>query len=169
MDLVSKKFEKEGYRTFTNCQTVNLPMSGGNVGGSSGFKKYIAEQTKAGMELGLSEEDAKHLVSSYGSNVPVLFEIIKEEGQEAETYNLPLPVFAKLKYALEHEMALTPVDFLNRRTGMILFNVSLAKECKDAVVNYMADYFDWNNETKNKYSKQLEKAILDATVPLDEQ
>src|SRR5690606_24531758 len=52
LDLVCKKFAKEGYRTFTGCQTANLPISGGAVGGSAGYKKYVAEQTRAGMELG---------------------------------------------------------------------------------------------------------------------
>lgn len=169
VDLVCKKFAKEGYRTFTGCQTTNLPISGGAVGGSAGYKKYVAEQTRAGMELGLAEKDAKELASSYGSNVPLLFSIIKEEGETAEKYGLPVPVFAKLKYALDHEMALTPVDFLNRRTGMILFNIAEAKKYRKAVVDYMADYFSWDDAAKEQYAKELEKAILDATVPFDEQ
>src|SRR5690606_3205676 len=104
-----------------------------------------------------------------GSNVPLLFSIIKEEGETAEKYGLPVPVFAKLKYALDHEMALTPVDFLNRRTGMILFNIAEAKKYRKAVVDYMADYFSWDDAAKEQYAKELEKAILDATVPFDEQ
>lgn len=169
VDYVAKRFQNEGYRTFTGCQTEHLPMSGGNVGGSAGFKKYIEEQTKVGMELGLTEEDARHLTASYGSNVPVLFEIISEGAAEAEKYGLPIPVFAKLKYALDHEMAATPVDFFNRRTGAILFNISLTKKYQDKVVEYMSDYFNWDGEAKEKYTKELQKAILDATVPLDEQ
>lgn len=169
VDYVAKKFQNEGYRTFTSCQTEHLPMSGGNVGGSAGFKKYIEEQTKVGMELGLTEEDARHLTTAYGSNVPVLFEIIGKGAEEAKTYDLPMALFAKLKYALDYEMAATPIDFLNRRTGAILFNIYLAKKYQNHIVRYMSDYFNWDDETKERYTKELQKAILDATVPFDEQ
>lgn len=167
-DVVAKKLKEEFGLAFSNCQTKNLPISGGDVGGSAKFNQFVNEQKKAGEKFGLSQEEAAHLASKYGSNVPVLFEIVKEGMDTCKKYQMPITLFAKLQYALEHEMAATPVDFLNRRTGAILFDISLVRKYKENVIQYMADYFNWNQELKAQYKEEVEAALLDASVPADE-
>lgn len=168
VDLLVKKLQEEGNGTYPNCKTKNMPISGGDVGGSANFKKFVSEQAEIGMNLGLSEEEAVHLASTYGSNVPTVFDIIEEGMEKAKEYRLPLPLFAKLQYALEFEMIATPVDFFNRRTGAILFNISLVRKYQDAVIQYMADYFSWKHDVKMRYKQELESALLDAAVPADQ-
>lgn len=168
-DLVALKL-KEGYGlTYSGCQTKNLPISGGNVGGSAKFAQFLSEQTKAGQVIGLTENEASLLASKYGSNVPALFEIVKEGREQANRYQMPITLFAQLQYALEHEMAATPIDFFNRRTGAILFDIALVRKYQDNVIQYMADYFDWSKGQKGQYKQELELALLDASVPADEQ
>ncbi|WP_077213621.1 glycerol-3-phosphate dehydrogenase/oxidase [Bacillus dakarensis] len=167
VDLLAKKLQEEGNGVYPKCKTKNMPISGGDVGGSSNFEKYVSEQTKIGTELGLSKEEASHLASTYGSNVPVVFDIIKEGQESSKEYRLPVTLFAKLKYALDYEMVATPVDFFNRRTGAILFNISLVRNYQDAVIQYMADYFNWKNDVKMRCKHELASALLDAAVPAD--
>lgn len=166
-DELARKLEAEYGKSFPACQTKNLPISGGDVGGSVNFSKFIENAVRNGQKVGLSEKDARDIVSRYGSNAPLLFDMIDQKN--AGEYQLPVPLFAKLQYALEYEMAATPVDFFNRRTGAILFNISLVREYQQQVINYMADYFSWSKQTKEFYENELKMALEDASMFRDKQ
>lgn len=167
-DQLAKKLQEEYGKSYPSCQTKNLPISGGDVGGSAHFKKFTDEQVMIGQKLGLSKEEAYDLVSRYGSNVHILFNIIRQQQDKAVKHELPTTLFAKLQYALEHEMIATPVDFFNRRTGAILFDISLVKKYNQKVIDYMAHYFSWSKEVKEQYQEELLAALIDASVPEDE-
>jgi glycerol-3-phosphate dehydrogenase len=168
VDVLVKKFSEEQNRNFPSCQTKHLPISGGDIGGSSKFAEFIAVQMEKGISVGLTNEDAAHLSRMYGSNVPILFKMIEDNGiKEAEKYQLPVKLWVKLKYALENEMAATPIDFFNRRTGAILFDIKTVRTYQEQVLNYMAAYFDWHQDVKAEYGAELQKALKDATVPSD--
>lgn len=162
VDLLASKFKSEDGKLYSTCETKNIPISGGDVGGSAKFKQFVKEQVKAANAIGLSEEEAEHLVLRYGSNVPILFDIIRKGSETIEKYKLPITLYAKLQYALEHEMAATPIDFFNRRTGAILFDISTVKTYKENVISYMRDYFNWDESTVEAYRKELENALDDA-------
>lgn len=168
-DLLAKKLKAEYNLNLKDCQTRHLPISGGDVGGAEKFDQFVNDQTKAGQGKGLTKEEAAQLALRYGSNVQHVFDIAEKGAEAAKEYQLPITLYAKLQYALEHEMVATPIDFLNRRTGAILFDISAVKTHKEQVIKYMSDYFSWSNETKDQYTQELEAAILDATIPFDEQ
>lgn len=168
VDLLAKKFNEEVGERFPSCNTKGYPISGGNVGGSKKFTMYITNQVKEGVESGLTTVEATKLAKMYGSNVPILFEIVKGHHENMQKYGIPIVLFAQLKYAIDYEMAYSPVDFFNRRTGALLFDINLVKVYKEHVINYMAEELKWNQETKQRYQKELEIEILYATVPVDE-
>ncbi|MDF1509907.1 FAD-dependent oxidoreductase [Robertmurraya sp. DFI.2.37] len=166
-DVLARKLHDEYNQAFASCQTKHLPISGGDVGGAARFEQFVSEQVEAGEKVGLSAEEARHLASKYGSNVKYLYEIIAQNAEKAQEYRLPITLFAKLHYALEQEMIFTPVDFFNRRTGAILFDISLVHTHKQNVIDYMANYFTWTDEEKEIYQSELDAALIDAAVPVD--
>ncbi|MFS0821654.1 glycerol-3-phosphate dehydrogenase/oxidase [Bacillus sp. 1P02SD] len=163
VDLLASKLTAEYQKQFSPCSTKHLKISGGDVGGSEQFKHYIKDQIKLGKGIGLSEKEAEYLALQYGSNTPKLFEIIQYEFETAKSYSLPITLFAKLQYALEHEMAATPVDFFNRRTGAILFDISMVRQYKENVITYMQDYFQWETKTRKAFRHDLETALNEAS------
>lgn len=163
VDLVAAKLSAENNRKFSACKTKQMPISGGNVGGSENFGKYVERQLKAGIKAGLSETEARELTYFYGSNVSKVFALADE--QKAAASNIPLPLFAQLEYAIQHEMAATPLDFFNRRTGAVLFNIQLVYKYVEPVIEYMSTRLCWSNEQKNTYTVELWKALGNA-VPL---
>ncbi len=168
VDLIVKKSKEENGRRYPNCKTKHFPISGGNVGGSKGFKDYLHVHTKKGISIGLTEEEARQLTIKYGSNVSVLYKIIACEKDIADRYQLPILLFAKLKYGLEEEMVVTPVDFFSRRTGDLLFHLDVVKKYKDEVIVFLKDYFGWNRRMEQIMKEEMEIAIQTATISMEE-
>ncbi|TWD89745.1 homodimeric glycerol 3-phosphate dehydrogenase (quinone) [Neobacillus bataviensis] len=169
VDRLVSIFQVEESRSFSPCQTKHLPVSGGDVGGSSNFNSYVDKMLKKGEEAGLTKAEAEHLTRMYGSNAAAVFNILEENAADAVKYNLPLPLFAKLIYGIEHEMVVTPIDFFNRRTGAILFDIQTVKKWKKQVLACMAEKLNWTEQVKNNYSLLLEQNLTAAVIPVDEQ
>jgi len=162
VDLLAGKLAQQSNKTYPASSTKGMPISGGDVGGSRNFSDYIKQHVQMGVDSGLDAKDAKEILAMYGSNAPVLFGIAKNEGDGGENSGLPKKLFVQLKYAVDHEMAATPVDFFFRRTGTLLFDIDLVQTHKHAVIDYMAGYFGWTESTKMERTNQLEQEILGA-------
>ncbi|MGG4267742.1 glycerol-3-phosphate dehydrogenase/oxidase [Peribacillus simplex] len=163
VDLVARKLAQQSNKNFQASTTKGMPISGGDVGGSSNFPYYIKQHIQMGVDAGLSVKDSEEILEMYGSNAPVLFNIAKSEADGGKRIGIPQKLFVQLKYALDHEMAATPVDFFFRRTGTLLFDIDLVQTYKKAVIDYMAGYFGWSESTKMERTNQLEQEILGAT------
>ncbi|MFA1713946.1 glycerol-3-phosphate dehydrogenase/oxidase [Peribacillus frigoritolerans] len=162
VDLLAGKLAQQSNDNYPASSTKGMPISGGDVGGSSNFSDYIKQHVQMGVDSGLAAKDSEAILAMYGSNAPVLFDIAKNEGDGGANSGLPKKLFVQLKYAVDHEMAATPVDFFFRRTGTLLFDIDLVQTHKHAVIDYMAGYFGWTESTKMERTNQLEQEILGA-------
>ncbi|QDI93057.1 glycerol-3-phosphate dehydrogenase/oxidase [Salicibibacter halophilus] len=153
VSMVAEELEKGTGASYPACQTKKLVLSGGDVGGSQELVAFNETFAQAGMKLGLDEKTSRELVERYGSNVSQVFMYLEDE--EADTFQLPKDVWASLRYALEHEMTLTPVDFFLRRTSYLLFDIDKARENKEAVVEAMAAKLQWSKEEKARCITEL--------------
>lgn len=167
VDKVASLIGKDDGRKIKSCQTKNLPISGGEIGGGSQFSTYIEKNKRDGISAGLSGDEAKNLLSMYGTNAHKIFNVIKQEGTQAEEYQLPLLLFGQLVYSIEAEMAYTPLDFFFRRTGALLFDLNAVLSTKESVISYMATRFSWTEHQQESYTKELETAIVRATQAAD--
>ena len=145
-----------------------MPISGGHVGGSRQFEEYIGNHINEGIDAGLSKEAAFSMLKKYGSNAPVIFEMAKAYKEESKLSGLPLDLFVSLRYSIEHEMVVTPLDFFHRRTGMLLFDIKSVLEWKEAVIEDMAKLLHWSEGEKDAYTKELDEEIERATTPQPE-
>ncbi|MNJ51007.1 Aerobic glycerol-3-phosphate dehydrogenase [compost metagenome] len=84
----------------------------------------------------------------------------------AET-KLPLEVSVPLRYAMEHEMAVTLEDFFVRRTGALLFDIDWVRKWKGPAAKYMASYLGWSTDEQARYARELESRLYEAVVPED--
>ncbi|MCM3574601.1 glycerol-3-phosphate dehydrogenase/oxidase [Mesobacillus subterraneus] len=166
VDLLAEKFAKEDGLSFPGCQTKNLPISGGDVGGSANLDSFVEKQLEEGVKAGFTKEEARRLACQYGSNTPIVFQLASDHKQEADQYGLPLELFAKLVYGIHYEAAATPVDFFNRRTGAILFDIHLVHNFKENVINFMRDQFSWSEQHTEAFTLELERALNEAVIPV---
>ncbi|CAM4122358.1 glycerol-3-phosphate dehydrogenase [Bacillus luti] len=169
VDYVTNLLQKEGHSAYPKSDTKHMPISGGHVSGSHGFPAFVAKKAGEGTKYGLTAAQAEEFAKFYGSNVDVLFDLAKKHKNEAKEYNMPLDVLIPLVYAMDYEMTAKPVDFFVRRRGAVFFNIHWVYEWKEAVINYMAAKLGWSKEEQMKYTAELEKALTDAVIPIDQQ
>lgn len=165
IDVIVKDFKDEGLKDFGTCKTKNMPISGGHVGGSSCLEAFVKTKTEQGMELGLTEMQAKHLARRYGSNTDALLERVQSLNSLAEEYGLPIHILAEIDYAITEEMAAAPADFFVRRTGSVYFDINWAKTYNEPVTNYMAEKLKWSPDQKQRYIEKLQAHLNEAVVP----
>lgn len=165
VDLVAKQLQQQYGMSFSECKTKHLPISGGDLGGSSNYTQFVKEKSQEGERHGLSSKEAQYLAGKYGSNVDELFKWVKAHPQ-SDAQTLSPEVYAQLMYAIENEMTVKPVDFFIRRTGSLYFNIQWVRKWKEPVINYMGELFNWDDETKRQYAEELEQAINEAAPKL---
>lgn len=141
------------------CITKNIPISGGEVGGSKHIETYISKKTELGVKAGLAKEDAAHLAQHYGSNVEKVFSYVANTND-----TMPKALFAQLQYGIEHELVTTPVDFFVRRTGNMFFNIASVLAHKEAVIAHMAQQLNWTDAQLSEFTEMLNIEIKRATT-----
>jgi len=144
-------------------QTEELPISGGEVGGSDGFARFMDRKIEEGRALGLAEEQARGLTQMYGANVDEVFHRyykLKDEDMELD----PL-VYSMLTYGMEHELTVKPVDFFVRRTGALFFDIQWVHKHKEAAIGFMAREYEWSDEQVQEYTRELDVLLEEAVTP----
>lgn len=146
IDLLDRKYQL--------IDSAHYPVSGGELDPKN-VDEELAQLAKKGEAQGLTPAEARLIADLYGSNAEKIF-ALQDQGAFA---GLTVAESMSLRYALESEMTLTPVDYLLRRTNYMLFISHRLMEIKEAVVEAMADYFAWDAATKAKYQAELEQQI----------
>lgn len=167
LDDVSKTLTKETGKKYKPVQTKHLPISGGDIGGSEQLESFLSKKAKEGNNrFGWTLEEGREIAKRYGSNIDQLFTYAQEHKEQEES-TLPNSLYAELRYSIQHEAVTTPIDFLLRRTGYLLFDIPYLLEWKDAVIDEMAKQFHWSDEVKQTYIEELDIQINDAREPAD--
>lgn len=161
VDLLAKRLKQEHGLKFGECATKNTPISGGDVGGSKNFEKYVERKVEEGKAIGLKEDVARRLASKYGSNIDKLFNIAQIA--KDKDLKLPLELYVQLVYSVQNEMVYKPTDFLVRRTGKLYFNINEVKQYKDAIIEELSQLLNYTQGQVNEYTKEVNVAIEEAT------
>ena len=160
VDLLSKRLKSEYGLKFKKCETKNLPISGGDVGGSKNFEHFVEEKVKDAQAYQIDEDIARHFASKYGSNAEDLFKIA-QTAQYQES-GIPLDVYTELVYSIQNEMVYKPTDFLIRRTGKLYFKIDDVLNYKDKIVEVMDGLLDYTTAEKDAFKAELDEAIDEA-------
>lgn len=130
--------------------STKYPISGGHFDYTD-VDGAMANYTKALVQAGVPEADAKMMANLYGSNVPEVVKFV-ESGEVAE--GLTLAQTSMLHYAIENEMVMRPIDFMLRRTNFLLFHSETTDRIEDAVIDEMAKMLSWSPETTENMKQE---------------
>lgn len=158
--VIEKELKLKTNKTYPQGDTKNLALSGGELPSGTTMAEYIEENLEEAMAIGLTEQEARKLIQWYGTNSKTIF-CLKDE---LKSEKLPLYLELCLLYGLEYESVMTPIDFFLRRTGILLFEAKKMDQWKELVTDYMASYFNWDEQTRIKQQKDLEEMISHVTL-----
>lgn len=164
VNKVVATIQKKSGILFEKSSTIHLPLSGGDVGGSKGFLTYKKEQATIGESLGIPRKEAEKLVQQYGSNVEIIFALYSKHQQDAEKEDIDPVVLATLIYAIDYELAYTPLDYFVRRTGEMFFNIEKVETQKEGVIAYMSKALEWTSEEESHYKSKLEETYKESKL-----
>jgi len=157
VDRVAEQLSNETDYVFQPEHTKNLTLSGGDVGGENGWLNFFDEEVHEGIiNYDLDREDAEKLVQRYGSNVKDIYQLLPDTKTKAK---LPRVDWAMLTYGIEAEMVEHPIDYLLRRSSQMLFDINHMNSIKTAVIDCMSKYFNWNDETKQNMTDEVEEKL----------
>lgn len=155
IELIRKLLQEDYDLTFKEVDSKTYAVSGGDFDPTK-VAEMVVEQAKIGVAAGLSEEEATYIADFYGTNASKIFQLAKE----MDAYpGMSLAESARLRYGMEEEMVLTPVDYLLRRTNHLLFERDTVDALRQPVLDAMAAYFEWEEAEKAEVAAQLAAAI----------
>jgi len=159
VDLVDKQFRKEFGGNKKKCISHKLPLANGGLSSGKDVKRYRKELQTRLINTDLKKRDIKYLVATYGRQADIIIaKFLEADGANAQE----MLIKAELWYALNHEAVITALDFFNRRTGRIYFQIETVKPFLPTVLQEMQVYFDWDTARLEEEKSSVEQAIFEA-------
>ncbi len=154
IDVIIQKMPAEKAQQLQKNATAKIPLAGGALNNTKSVNAYREELRKQIHELGLESYYADYLVANYGQQSDTILQSIDRKSQDTEAALIQ----AELTYTLENEIVNTALDFFNRRTGRVYFNLPSVRRQLDATLSMMQDHFAWDDL---RLAKEKE-AVIDA-------
>lgn len=155
-DLVCKKLKKQYDAEFLPVQTKEIKVQGGDFEHYKAVKKYREKVFTQIAPFGFSELDAALLVGKYGSQSEIILQKMNTLKDGAMVVRLTK---AELWFCLHYEMVLKPLDFIERRTANLYFDIEQAEKLKQVVLDEFASFFHWDGHTLSRETEELHAAI----------
>lgn len=157
MEVIEMKQSKTGIKKKRKCKTRKIPLPG------NGFKNYKAvNKYKESLHTSNSSIDAStisYLVDLYGTQTETILGLSDTDKNHSENSVLE----DEIKFSLENEMTMTLLDFYERRTGRLFFDIQSIERTKKAASEMFSKYLNWDKPRKQSELKKLDEAIFNAT------
>lgn len=160
VDFIARQFQDTEGIIYPPCTTDRLPISGGELN-SLTYEQFQEALVKQGKSLGIRREAMWSLINRYGSNTPLLLERVSASSVRSEAIEEQL-LRAEIEYSVEHEMTVTAVDFLLRRTGWVWFDRQKAERSAVSVLAMMSECLDWDEEEVERQQELLLEELQSA-------
>lgn len=159
LELIHDILKKDFNQATREIDSKKLQVSGGHFDPNN-VDDTLKFYAKVAMNKGIDEEDALDLANRFGSNVSRVVSYADQGAAEG----LNLKETISLRYSVNEEMTLTPVDYLLRRTNFILFHNDQLAAIKQPIVDEMARLLNWDDAEKARQTELLDAAIAEAQL-----
>jgi len=156
--VVAKYKEVYGYE-FGPCITRHIPITENplwNVEEVAYYKGVIAQKLAP---YKLDAECAGYLVANYGKQADLVIDWMKQFRSKDSEETL---IRSELMFGMVNEMICSSVDFFDRRTGRLYFNIASVIRFRDRIREDLALFKGWNEYQTNRDKEQLEHRISGA-------
>jgi glycerol-3-phosphate dehydrogenase len=161
VDLVAKRLEKAGGKPLAPCTTRHIPLTEDPLWNGEEVAWYTGVIWQKLLEKELPDHLAGYLVANYGEQTDRILEMLADFPDSSPAEAL---IRAELKFCLEQELVVTAIDFLDRRTGRLSFDIGSVMQFKDQIIKDIAAEFRLSEEQVAEQHRQLNEKIVSVTV-----
>ncbi|WP_461215586.1 type 1 glycerol-3-phosphate oxidase [Lacticaseibacillus sp. GG6-2] len=143
----------------SQIDAARLQVSGGHFDANTVAEslRYFARLAE---DIGVPHADAVDLAARYGSNTGRVLTY----ATDGAASGLSLKETISLRYSVDQEMTLTPVDYLLRRTNLLLFHAQEVSNLAGPIVAEMGKLLDWDDDTQHAQMQLVEEAISESAL-----
>ncbi len=156
VDLIYENNSEYGQR---NCETDEILLGSDTFQDYEEVKYYIERLSTDISKIGLEAYRARYLISTYGKAANKILEDLKHAKEENKELALLL---AELNYCIHYEGVIHPLDFLQRRTGRLYFEIESVYKYYQDIVDASANEFNASKEKVLLWRKDIEQALADS-------
>jgi glycerol-3-phosphate dehydrogenase len=159
VDEVVKRYKETYGYEFGPCITRHIPLTEDplwNVEEVEYYKGLVAQKITA---LKLDPGTASYLVSNYGKQADQVIDLMRQFRSADPQESL---VRAELMFGMVNEMVCSSVDFFDRRTGRLYFDITTVLKYRDRIREDLTVFRGWNEYQINRDKEQLDNRISGA-------
>ncbi len=156
MQLVARRLRKQYGIKVAPCRTAQIPLVGSPFGDETAFVKLQKRVLQKCQELALPPHTATRLATTWGHEALSLLEQVATKKQ-------PSLLAAEVDFCIEEELACSPLDFFERRTSMLFFDLPAVMQMRDEVEQMFAERLAWDQATATRHRQALDRAIAAAS------
>jgi glycerol-3-phosphate dehydrogenase len=158
VDVVARRFLIEQELEFRKVQTENITLTKVPFANYKAVRVFIEQVFAIMQPEGFSREDATTLVHNFGHDAEVILDKYAEIEEEDREIKLAR---AELWYCLNFEMVAEALDFFERRTGRMYFDVPSIEKLKLPIIDEMAGLLDWSDAFRSEQLKMLNDKLFE--------
>ena len=146
VDRVGKQMRGSG-KGLEKTQTKEIILTGGpfkNFDAVLAYEKDVAEQLEA---ASLAPDRAAYLVANYGTNSPKIIELATQRDEGTDVARLAC---AEADYCIKNEFALYPLDWVERRSGRLYFDMPSIEPILEQVTEVFAQANGYDDPKKQR-------------------
>ncbi|WP_421875121.1 glycerol-3-phosphate dehydrogenase/oxidase [Marinoscillum sp.] len=156
VDRLGNRMEDETGRKIPACNTDKILLAGAGFKDGQEVKNYEAYIRGRVTEMGLDPYYAEYLVGNYGKQVEDIFKIYKSRNENDPEVRLAL---SELEFTVNEEAVHSIMDFFERRTGRLYFNINTIPKLIEPVFDYLSKNFNWSVDRRRLEQAWLEKSL----------
>lgn len=155
VDRVGKQMAETG-RGLTETTTKDIVLTGGPFADFAEVKAYEKHIEQHLLAASLAPDRAAYLVANYGKQSP---DIIDAATQRSEGTDVGRLAAAEAAYCIEHELAAYPIDWVERRSGRLYFDMPSIAPVLEDVLGVFAEAFGYSEEELERERGKVEGAV----------
>lgn len=154
VDVIADKLAET--KKLKKNHTRKIPLAEGKLKNQKEVEAYKQQLHQRLGSYGLDKNDTDYLTANYGTQAEQILDHLSVQDSNDPEQQL---ILAELEYTMEYEMVNTALDFFNRRSGRLYFNLPSIMPNLDAVLNRMGEKLAWEEERIQQEEKSVKEAI----------
>lgn len=149
-----------------NRRTLEVALPGGALG-EQPFADFCVATRAALADRGVSEEAAERITWLYGKRAEELLRFASEDERWLAPLGEGVPALrGEVRLAVEQEMATTLIDFMDRRTALLLFSEEHGLAGSEEAASLMASLLGWSEEQRAAHLAAYRQVAAAHGVPV---